>query len=453
MSLCKYLATALLAGAAFLYSPNTYAEDTQQNVAFNDSAAQARKTPNRNLEGKLNVSASRDKNKLVLEVNAENCQIRTGYSEFYIGLPGESEITELIQTAKVNERTPDGRGYEEKWIDLAPNEAFKKSALWIAEWGLGHVPIPLLSQAMGTVSDAKEARIQSWARQMKKKGLFMEELSPHYPKMPAAHSTNITRRYEMTLDVEPTKVPEARMQICLQDQYERTVTINDISVKFDEKAKVQIPKNIEALLPSDPELKLKYFYGPKEFSQLCQVQIKSEIYLIKQVYTIRADSPDFSSIKTGNIKLIPFDYTFEFLTLILHNENPGLREEFEKLIGEKSLEKGLLHRDEEYKMTYGHGIESGLEGKEFTVNTGILPSLDTDDMLLQIKENPELVEFRQTAMKRVREGFTKKVEVIQSHYKKIGGETNDPAFDIDRLFLSCKEQDEKYYKSIPILKK
>jgi len=274
MGLGRYLATALLAGAAFLYSPSSHAEDIQQKVTFKDSAAQARVTPGRTLEGRLSVSASREKNKLVLEISAKDCEIRTGFSEFYVSLPGESDITELKQTAKVRERTQDGRGYEEKWIDLTPNEAFKKSALWVADWGLGHVPIPLLSEAMGTVSDTKETRIQSWARQMKKKGLFMEELSPHYPKMPTAHSTSITRRYEMSLDLEPSKAPEARMQVCLQDQYERTVTINDISVKFDGKSKLdtqtpaQLPKDLEKFLLDDKEIIFEKMYGPDEIKKI-----------------------------------------------------------------------------------------------------------------------------------------------------------------------------------------
>jgi hypothetical protein len=296
MGLGKYLAAGLLAGAAFFYSPSSHAEDTQQKVTFKDSAAQARVTPGRTLEGRLSVSASREKNKLVLEISAKDCEIRTGFSEFYVSLPGESDITELKQTAKVRERTQDGRGYEEKWIDLTPNEAFKKSALWVADWGLGHVPIPLLSEAMGTVSDTKETRIQSWARQMKKKGLFMEELSPHYPKMPTAHSTSITRKYEMTLDVEPKeKVPEARMQICLQDQYERTVTINDISVKFDGKSKLdtqtpaQLPKDLEKFLLDDSDLKLVKFWGPKEISAATKNTFQ-DYYLIKYEHSkISAD--------------------------------------------------------------------------------------------------------------------------------------------------------------------
>lgn len=287
MGLGRYLATALLAGAAFLYSPSLHAEDTQQKVTFKDSAAQARVTPGRTLEGRISVSASREKNKLVLEISAKDCEIRTGFSEFYIGLPAESEIAEMKQTAKIKERAQDGQG-EEKWIDLyTVNELVEKGIFKAADYVADKVKVPVLTELfIDKVEKTKAARIQEWYKQMKKKGLFMEELSPDYPKIPSAHLTNLARKYEITLDVEPTRVPEARMQICLQDQYERTVTINDISVKFDGKSKLdtqtpaQLPKDLEGLLIKDPELKLMKYYGPKELSQSLNSDIRNT-YLLK----------------------------------------------------------------------------------------------------------------------------------------------------------------------------
>jgi hypothetical protein len=299
MGLGKYLAASLLAGAAFLYSPSLHAQDIQQNVAFNDSAAQARKTPGRNLEGRLSVSASREKNKLVLEISAKDCQIRTGFSEFYIGLPAESEITELKQTAKIKEMAQDGQG-EEKWIDLyTVNELVEKGIFKAADYVADKVKVPVLTELLiDKVEKTKAARIQEWYKQMKKKGLFMEELSPDYPKMPSAHETTIARKYEITLDVEPTKVPEARMQICLQDQYERTVTINDITVKFDGKSQTQqaqqtakpnVPAGLEKFLLDDSDLKLVKFWGPKEISAATKNTFQ-DYYLIKYEHSkISAD--------------------------------------------------------------------------------------------------------------------------------------------------------------------
>lgn len=278
MGLGKYLAAGLLAGAAFLYSPSLHAQDVQQKVTFNDSAAQARKTPGRNLEGRLSVSASRDKSKLVLEISAEGCEIRTGFSEFYIGLPAESEIAELKQTAKIKESTQDGKG-EEKWIDLyTVNELVEKGIFKAADYVADKVSVPVLTELLtDKVEKTKAARIQEWYKQMKKKGLFMEELSPDYPKIPSAHLTSLARRYEITLDIEPTKVPEARMQVCLQDQYERNITINDISVKFDGKSQMQqvqqtakpnVPAGLEKFLLDDPEIIFEKIYGPDEIKKM-----------------------------------------------------------------------------------------------------------------------------------------------------------------------------------------
>lgn len=293
MGLGKYLAAGLLAGAAFLYSPSLHAEDTQQKVTFNDSAAQARKTPGRNLEGRLSVSASRDKSKLVLEISAEGCEIRTGFSEFYIGLPAESEIAKLKQTAKIKESTQDGRG-EEKWIDLYPvNELVEKGIFKAADYVADKIKVPVLTELLiDKVEKTKAARIQEWYKQMKKKGLFMEELSADYPKIPSAHETTIARRYEIILDVEPTKVPEARMQVCLQDQYERNITINDISVKFDGKSKMQqpqaakpnLPAGLEKFLLDDPDLKLVKFWTPKEISAATKDTFQ-DFYLVKYEYS------------------------------------------------------------------------------------------------------------------------------------------------------------------------
>jgi len=286
MGLGRYLATALLAGAAFLYSPSLHAEDIQQKVAFKDSAAQARVTPGRDLEGTLNVSASRDKNKLVLEVSAGNCEIRTGFSEFYIGLPAESEIAEMKQRAKIKERAQDGRG-EEKWIDLYPvNELVEKGIFKAADYVADKVKVPVLTELLiDKVEKTKAARIQEWYKQMKKKGLFMEELSPDYPKIPSAYLTNISRRYEITLDVEPTKVPEARIQVCLQDQYERNITINDISVKFDgrkikQQVQVNVPKGLEKFLINDKDFVPTKFFGPEEINKILGTSVKDS-YLIE----------------------------------------------------------------------------------------------------------------------------------------------------------------------------
>jgi hypothetical protein len=305
MSFKQYLGAFLLGAAAYLYSPVLQAEDIQQKVMFKDSKFQAGFTPGRDLEGTLNVSATRDKNKLVLEVSAEKCEIKTENSEFCLCLPVEPEIIEMKQTARVDERTQDGRGYEVKWIDLMPNEAFEKTSIRLATWLVGQVPIPFLSEAMDKVQDNKRTREEELARKMKKKSLVIMKLSPHYPKMPGAYPTTIARKYEMTLDMEPDKTPEAYLQVCLEDPDKRTVIINGISVKFDGKSQkpqtTRVPKSdlekflLEDILNSGARLHtfenknckftLQEFYDPGELSKALGIPVKNS-YLVKYHYQL-----------------------------------------------------------------------------------------------------------------------------------------------------------------------
>jgi hypothetical protein len=89
-------------------------------------------------------------------------------------------------------------------------------------------------------------------------------------------------------------VPEARMQVCLQDQYERTVTINDISVKFDGKSKAaeqvkpNVPNSIEEFLIKEPEFRLVKYYGPKELNQRLNSDVKST-YLLKYQHILNSE--------------------------------------------------------------------------------------------------------------------------------------------------------------------
>lgn len=286
MSFRQYLGAFLLAGASLLYSPSLQAENIQRKVTFTGSS---KNDMIENLEGTLNVSATRDKNKLVLEVSAEKCEIRTGFSEFYLCLPVKPEITEMKQTAEVDERTQDGRGYEAKWIDLMPNEAFEKTSIRLASWLVGQVPIPFLSEAMDKVQDNKRTQEEELARTMKKKSLVIMKLSPHYPKMPGAYTTTIARKYEITLDMEPDKTPEAYLQVCLQDPNGRTFTIDEILVKFDGKSqkpqtekqagKFDIPKSLDDYLIDDKDLKMTNFYGPKELSEVLNQPAKNSYFI------------------------------------------------------------------------------------------------------------------------------------------------------------------------------
>jgi hypothetical protein len=286
MSFKEYLGAFLLGAAAYLYSPVLQAEDIQQKVTFTGSS---KNDMIEDLEGTVTATAYQEGQTLYLTLIADKCKIRKGYSRIEIGLPAESDIIEMKQTAEVDVRTEDGRSYERKLIELHPeNELINKGITKAAESVAGKIKIPIIQELwLDNVEKTKSERIGAWYKQMKHQGLFMEDISFYSAKRSDKCDDNLAfaRNYKFTLNLPPDITAKAIMQIAVQDDHDRNIVINEISVKFDERkvkqqVQVNVPKGLEKFLINDKDFVPTKFFGPEEINKILGTSVKDS-YLIE----------------------------------------------------------------------------------------------------------------------------------------------------------------------------
>lgn len=391
MSFKQYLGAFLLGAAAYLYSPVLPAETVQQKVTFTGSS---KNDMIEDLEGTVTATAYQEGQTLYLTLIANKCKIKKGYSKIEVGLPAESDIIEMKQTAEVEVRKEDGRGYEKKLIELHPeNELVNKGITKAAESVAGEVKIPIIQGLwLDSVEKTKRERIQVWYKQMKHEGLFMEDIPFYSAKRSDKCDDNLAfaRNYKFTLNVKPSIIPKAILQVCLEDPNERPATINEISIKFDEKpdlgiqTPLQISKDLEGFLINDPELKLVKYYGPKELSKILNSDIKTT-YLVK--YQHVSNSEEDYVIWAQILNRIDIEKTKDILKLI-----------DERVLNQEVRKKTYGTKDNELTI-FGFGL--GLGEENFASYT-VYPSMSSMKEYLKTG-NRTMLKNTETAKKKCHE--------------------------------------------------